>query len=594
MKKITSSILAVALMGIFAIQNTFAQYDLDPEKEVKDMTEIQEHEPQFGAKNITEGTNDLNKEQVIVKIVKKSEPSKENKSEQIFTAVEQKPQFPGGEAALMKWLKANIQYPVEAQEEGAQGRVVVQFVIEKDGSIGQAKIARGRHPALDAEAVRLVKSLPKFTPGKTNGQAVRCWFTFPINFKLTDEEGDSTKISAPVDKILTHVDNEFLSFSLGTSMGGNIAKQIHMIPDEKHKSSFSKNEIIEGVEYVFSISANNGKSIGVSLGMALRENIMAFENRGAIINRELLLKELENATIAGTVSPEKINECNNYTKNIYQKLQEGTIDKSLINNDSLSIASGISLGGFIAKQLESIPDEEYKAKTSKDEIIKGIKYVFSIDSSNIGRFTGTSIGFNLIELINKFNNLGAEIDINLLLNEFKNNLMTESVPVKDLEEANSYIQAAEKKLQEDAQRRYIEERANSPEAALNKLEEEKFMANLKKNDKKVKFTESGVGYKVIKKGKGSAIADKTTIEVAYKGTLADGTKFDDSEGQFVEFNLEKVVPGFADGLRALKEGDKAILYIPSALAYGVMGIPEAGIEPNEMLIFEVKIKNPKK
>lgn len=118
------------------------------------------------------------------------------------------------------------------------------------------------------------------------------------------------------------------------------------------------------------------------------------------------------------------------------------------------------------------------------------------------------------------------------------------------------------------------------------------MANLKKNDKKVKFTESGVGYKVIKKGKGSAIADKTTIEVAYKGTLADGTMFDDSEGQFVEFELEEIIPGFADGLRALKEGDEAILYIPSALAYGVMGQP--GIEPNKMLIFEVKIKNPKK
>ena len=71
-----------------------------------------------------------------------------------------------------------------AQEEGAQGRVVVQFVVEKDGRVGQAKIARGRHPELDKEAIRLVKSLPKFIPGKNNGQSVRCWFTLPINFKL--------------------------------------------------------------------------------------------------------------------------------------------------------------------------------------------------------------------------------------------------------------------------------------------------------------------------------------------------------------------------------------------------------------------------
>jgi len=104
--------------------------------------------------------------------------------EKIFTTIEQKPQFPGGEAALMKWLSSHINYPTMAQEEGAQGRVVVQFVVERDGRVGQAKIARGIHPALDKEALRLVKSLPKFIPGKNNGQEVRCWFTLPINFKL--------------------------------------------------------------------------------------------------------------------------------------------------------------------------------------------------------------------------------------------------------------------------------------------------------------------------------------------------------------------------------------------------------------------------
>ena len=84
----------------------------------------------------------------------------------------------------MKWLGDHIQYPVMAQEEGAQGRVVGQFVVERDGTIGQVKIARGRHPELDKEAKRLVKSLPKFIPGKNNGQNVRCWFTLPIMFKL--------------------------------------------------------------------------------------------------------------------------------------------------------------------------------------------------------------------------------------------------------------------------------------------------------------------------------------------------------------------------------------------------------------------------
>ena len=156
----------------------------DDKKEVKDMSEVQANEAQFGSKDVTEGTNDLNKEQVKEKVIVEEVQAPEPKVEQIFTAVEQKPAFPGGEAALMKWLSSNIVYPVMAQEEGAQGRVVVQFVVEKDGRIGQVKVVRGRHPELDKEAMRVVKSLPKFIPGKNNGQTVRCWFTLPVNFKL--------------------------------------------------------------------------------------------------------------------------------------------------------------------------------------------------------------------------------------------------------------------------------------------------------------------------------------------------------------------------------------------------------------------------
>lgn len=160
----------------------------DDKKEVKDMSEVQENEAQLGSQNVTEGTNDLNKEQVkekvIVEEIKKPEPKKEE-PEKIFTAVEQKAQYPGGEAELLKWIGANIQYPTMAQEEGVQGRVVVQFVVEKNGAIGQVKVVRGKHPDLDKEAMRVVKKIPKkFTPAKQNGQTVRSWFTLPVMFKL--------------------------------------------------------------------------------------------------------------------------------------------------------------------------------------------------------------------------------------------------------------------------------------------------------------------------------------------------------------------------------------------------------------------------
>ncbi len=154
--------------------------EFDKSKQVLDESEKQENEAQFGAQNVTEGTNDLNKQVVKEEVI----VEKKEVKEEIFRAVEQMPQFPGGEAELMKWISSHIQYPTMAAEEGAQGRVTVQFVVTKDGSIGEVIVARGRHPALDKEAVRVVKSLPKFIPGKMNGQSVSVWYTLPINFQL--------------------------------------------------------------------------------------------------------------------------------------------------------------------------------------------------------------------------------------------------------------------------------------------------------------------------------------------------------------------------------------------------------------------------
>ena len=95
-----------------------------------------------------------------------------------------KPVFPGNEDALYAWLKQNQIYPAEAAEEWVQGRVVVEFVVERDGSISNVKVVRSRHPALDAEAVRLIQSMPRWTPGTYNGDTVRTTYTLPVTFKL--------------------------------------------------------------------------------------------------------------------------------------------------------------------------------------------------------------------------------------------------------------------------------------------------------------------------------------------------------------------------------------------------------------------------
>ena len=108
-------------------------------------------------------------------------PEVENK---VFEVVEQMPSFPGGPAALMKYLSENIKYPVVAQENGVQGRVVVSFVVERDGSITDVKVARSVDPSLDREAMRVVRSMPHWIPGKQNGSAVRVKYNVPVSFRL--------------------------------------------------------------------------------------------------------------------------------------------------------------------------------------------------------------------------------------------------------------------------------------------------------------------------------------------------------------------------------------------------------------------------
>lgn len=158
--------------------------DAEVKEEIKSQDEMKETTTAVGASDFDKGTDDLNvvlehKDEVVVE--EKKEPVDDNK---VFDVVEQNPVFPGGEAALLKYVAEHIRYPAMAQENNIQGRVVVQFVVTKTGSIGQVKVVRSKDPDLDREAVRVVKSLPKFTPGKMNGHAVNVWYTLPINFKL--------------------------------------------------------------------------------------------------------------------------------------------------------------------------------------------------------------------------------------------------------------------------------------------------------------------------------------------------------------------------------------------------------------------------
>ena len=118
--------------------------------------------------------------EVEAEVVEEEEPAEQ----EVFLIVEQMPVFPGGDAELRKYLAQSVKYPVIAQENGIQGRVFVKFVIAADGSVTNVEVARPFDPNLDKEAVRVVKSMPKWTPGKQRGKAVRVSYTVPINFVL--------------------------------------------------------------------------------------------------------------------------------------------------------------------------------------------------------------------------------------------------------------------------------------------------------------------------------------------------------------------------------------------------------------------------
>lgn len=158
--------------------------EVKPDEELKTQDELMSTKTAIGTFDV-KGNDDANGEILKAKdVIAEPEPPKHEEENKVFDIVEQQPLFPGGPAALMKYLSENTKYPVVAQENGVQGRVTVQFVVEKDGSISDVHVLGGVDPSLDKEAVRVVKSMPRWTPGKQNGITVRVNYRVPVLFRL--------------------------------------------------------------------------------------------------------------------------------------------------------------------------------------------------------------------------------------------------------------------------------------------------------------------------------------------------------------------------------------------------------------------------
>jgi protein TonB len=157
--------------------------EVDPKDEMRTQDEIMKSKVAISVFDVINGSEEgdvLKAKQVLVTEVVK--PREEETK--IFTVVEQMPSFPGGEAALMQYLSKNIKYPPFAEENNIQGRVICTFVVERDGSVSDIRIARSVDPSLDKEAIRVVSGMPRWIPGRQNGQMVRVKYTLPVTFRL--------------------------------------------------------------------------------------------------------------------------------------------------------------------------------------------------------------------------------------------------------------------------------------------------------------------------------------------------------------------------------------------------------------------------
>lgn len=154
--------------------------EVNPEDELKSQDELAQTTAAIGSFDVV-GNDEAEGEVLKAKEVIAQEAEE---AEKVFDVVEQMPSFPGGQGALFEFLSKNIRYPAVAEENGVQGRVIVTFVVERDGSITDVKVVKSVDPSLDKEATRLVKSMPNWIPGKQNGSAVRVKFTLPVTFQL--------------------------------------------------------------------------------------------------------------------------------------------------------------------------------------------------------------------------------------------------------------------------------------------------------------------------------------------------------------------------------------------------------------------------
>lgn len=261
-------------------------------------------------------------------------------------------------------------------------------------------------------------------------------------------------------------------------------------------------------------------------------------------------------------------------------------------NDSISTSMGEVAGSTWNQQFQMAPAEQL-AHFNKADVIRGFKdFLMNNDTASMGYSVGVQAAHEVLGMVLQLESVGIDVDRSKLVAAFAKTLTADSISAERLQA----IQSVNQKLMGQAQQKAIAvyEAKNqaaqaAQEEAANAAEESNkaFFEELKK-DPEVKFTESGLAYKVKKAGTGATAKADSNVKLMYKGQLIDGTVFDKSESP-VEFQPDHTVRGFSEGLQMMNAGSEYILYIPAELGYGSR--ENGRIPANSVLIFEVSVES---
>lgn len=265
----------------------------------------------------------------------------------------------------------------------------------------------------------------------------------------------------------------------------------------------------------------------------------------------------------------------------------GGANSQSAEDKAMTDSLGNAFGTFLGKQME-MQISQFKMqlgdKFNEADFKRGIEAGMKLDSANVSYLLGMSLGQQALFQVYQWNQSDIKVNPEVISKALVKSIGDTTVNGQD---AYMQFQLLNNRVQEKIQEK--EQAAKAAEAEKNIEAGKKYVADLQSKDADIKSTESGLAYKISQPGEGPKVSEGSNVKVIYTGKHINGEEFDSSKGEPVEFNIAGVVPGFAEGLMLLGKGGKATLYIPGDLAYGAQGQPRAGIQPNEMLVFDVEV-----